>query len=90
MTGDALLQQSLLQQQQRSNPHALQFLQRWMSRPSMGCVYLLGRDSDVWETPDLLDLIALRPQQSEGLFSAWIADTVVHRYHQTVGRYFKV
>lgn len=89
-TGDALLQQSLLQQQQQPNPQALAFLQRWMKRPSMGCVYLLGRDSDIWEKPDLQDLIAIKPQESDGLFSAWIVEKFLRRYHQTVGRHFRV
>lgn len=61
-----------------------------MKRPDMGCVYLYGRDSDIWEKPDLVDLIALKPQQSEGLFSCWVADHFLHKYHQTIGKYFRV
>lgn len=89
-TGNALLQQGLLQQQQPPSPQSLTLLQRWMKRTSMGCVYLLGRDSNTQEKPDLLDLIALRPQHSEGIFSAWVAGTFLPRYHQTVGRHFRV
>lgn len=87
--GDALLQQSLLQQLKQPNPTALEFLQHWMKRPDMGCVYLYGRDSNIWEKPDLLDLVALKPQQSEGLFSSWLADHFLQKYHQTIGKYFR-
>ena len=56
----------------------------------MGCVYLLGQDSETWNKYDLNDLVALRPRQSDGLFSAWVTDSVVHTYHRILGRYFRV
>lgn len=61
-----------------------------MKRPSMGCVYLLGRDSDIWEKPDLRDLITLKPQQEEGLFFSWLEARFLHTYHQMIGKHFRV
>ncbi|MCJ1243035.1 hypothetical protein MMC30_000231 [Trapelia coarctata] len=86
--GDALIQQGLLQQLQPPNPGDLEFLQRWMKRPEMGSVYLLGRDSDVWEEPSR-DLIALRNRQNDGLYSSCVAESLVRTYHRLVGRHFR-
>ena len=88
--GDALLQQKELYQLQTPNPQDLAFLQQWMKRPSMGCVYLLGRDSDLWENPDLKDLVALGPRQRDSLFSSWIANSLIYTYHKLIGWHFRV
>ena len=61
-----------------------------MKRPSMGSVYLLGRDSKVWSEPDLSDLIALHARHAEDPFTRWFSDTIVYAYHRVVGRFFKV
>ena len=72
------------------NPHDLSFLQDWMKRPSMGNVYLIGRDSDIWSKPDLSDLIALHPRHLDNSLTKWLSDSMVHAYHRAVGRYFRV
>lgn len=90
MAGDALLQRSLLQQRQAPSTQDLAFLQDWMTRPSMGGVYLLGRDSHVWERPVEGDLITLKPCQANDAFSSWVANKFIRRYHQALGRYFRV
>ena len=56
----------------------------------MGNVYLLGQDSDIWENPDVLDLIALNARREDDLFSKWVADCLVEWYHQILGRYIRV
>ena len=50
----------------------------------MGGIYLEGQDSDIWDKPDRLDLIAVRPRENESLLSAWISDAFVHWYHWTI------
>ncbi|MCJ1246684.1 hypothetical protein MMC30_003893 [Trapelia coarctata] len=87
--GDALLLQKQLCGLETPNAKDLDFLQNWMKRPSMGCVYLLGQDSETWEKPDVEDLVALRPRQADGLFSSWVTDSVVHIYHRILGRHFR-
>ncbi|KAK0728798.1 hypothetical protein B0T26DRAFT_748959 [Lasiosphaeria miniovina] len=46
------------------NRQDFEFLQRWMSSPSMGNVYLLGADSDIWEIFDPAELVALYPDMA--------------------------
>ena len=74
----------------KPNLRDLAFLQEWMKRPKMGNVYLLGQDSDIWEQPDILDLIALNARQSQDPLTTWMADDVVHWYHKVLGRLFRV
>ena len=61
-----------------------------MRRPSMGYVYLLGQDSDIWANPEESDLIALQARHSDSPVSRWMSDTLVHWYHQAVGRRLRV
>ena len=87
---EALHQQMTLTAQKPVNSRDLGFLQEWMRRPTMGNVYLIGRDSDIWSEPDLSDLIALRAGHSDDLFTQWLSDTFVHTYHRVIGRFFRV
>ena len=80
----------MLQKVPEPSPESLGFLQEWMKRPSMGGVYLVGLDSDVWEKPIPGDMVALWPDQSSDTFTSWIRRKVIPRYHQIVGRYYKV
>ena len=61
-----------------------------MKRPTMGGVYLLGRDSDVWSNPNQRDLIALNAQEKNDMFSSWVTKSFIYKYHQSVGQYFRV
>jgi hypothetical protein len=74
------------------NPRDLRFLKRWMKRPSMGRVYLIGPDSDIWEKPDEteFDLVALRARESGDIFSRFLTDVMIHWYHRFFGKYFRV
>ncbi|KAI4103509.1 MAG: hypothetical protein LQ339_004234 [Xanthoria mediterranea] len=82
----ALVHQSLITGMSKPNPRDLAFLQEWMRRPSMGNVYLLGQDSDIWANPEESDLIALQARHSDSPVSRWMSDTLVHWYHQAIGR----
>jgi hypothetical protein len=86
----ALLQQCQITKLQGPNPRDLAFFQRWMMRTEMGNVYLVGEDSDIWSHPDLPDLVALNARISGDPLSTWASNTVIHWYHQTIGKYFKV
>jgi len=55
----------------------------------MGSVYLLGRDSDVWEEPNQ-DLVVLRSRRDDGLYSSRVAESLVYTYHRPVGRHLRV
>ena len=61
-----------------------------MKRPSMGDVYLLGRDSEIWSKPDTPDLIALNARTAEDAFTTWVADSAVHWWHRSIGRFLRV
>ncbi|KAL8838166.1 MAG: hypothetical protein Q9176_005249 [Flavoplaca citrina] len=74
----------------KPNPRDLAFLQEWMKRPSMGNVYLLGQDSDVWANPEESDLIALQARYCDSPLSRWMSDILVHWYHQTIGKRLRV
>ena len=56
----------------------------------MGYVYLLGQDSDIWANPEESDLIALQARHSDSPVSRWMSDTLVHWYHQAIGRKLRV
>ena len=86
----ALVHQSIITGIPKPNPRDLAFLQEWMKRPSMGNVYLLGQDSDVWANPEESDLIALQARDCDNTVSRWMSDILVHWYHQTIGKRLRV
>jgi hypothetical protein len=83
-----VLQYSQIAKLPEPNPRDLKSLQEWMKRPSMGSVFLIGRDRNVWNYGQ--DLIALKPSAPGNKFSAWLVDTLTPLYHYTLGRYHKV
>ena len=87
---EALLQQITLASLRSPNPRDLAFLQEWMIRPTMGNVYLLGRDSDIWSNPDISDLIALNSRHADDHFTAWVTNNAVHWWHRVAGKHLRV
>lgn len=87
---NALLQQKLLAKFSPPSPRDLRFLQEWMERPTMGKVYLLGRDSETWTTANARDLVTVKHRGDEDPFSGWVMDCVVHVWHRLLGRHFRV
>ncbi|KAF2659984.1 hypothetical protein K491DRAFT_124748 [Lophiostoma macrostomum CBS 122681] len=85
----ALLEQVQMSKLNLPNLRDLDFLVRYMKTPSMGNVYLLGPDSDIWENPDLPDLISLNPKQSDNWVSRAVTVVVAGWLHRFVGRIFK-
>ena len=84
-TDEAVLHQTALSQLRKPHARDLRFLKEWLDRQDMGNVYLQGQDSDVWDKPDRLDLVVVKPRKKESLLSAWMSDNLVHWYHWTVG-----
>jgi hypothetical protein len=73
------------------NPHDLRFLQTWMQNPSMGNVYLLGPDSDIWEDARYsCDLFALKRREDHSPISRALGGCVVRWWHHCIGRRFRV
>ena len=87
---EALILQRLIVQFPAPNSKDLDFLQVWMADPKMGNVYLLGADSDIWEKPDLTDLIALRGGQNQSVASKAMSDYALHWWHRAFGWRFRV
>ena len=56
----------------------------------MGNVRLVGQDSNVWSEPDKSDLIALQARHANDQLTAWVSNTVVHWWHQIIGKYLRV
>ena len=72
------------------NKQDFAFLQTWMKAPSMGNVYLLGADSDVWETFDSAELVCLWPRKSDSSFAGFFTNSLVRWYHHLIGYRFRV
>jgi hypothetical protein len=85
---DAVLHYSQIAKLPEPKPRDLKSLQEWMKRPSMGSVFLIGRDRNVWNHGQ--DLIALKPSAPRNKFSSWLVDNLTPLYHFTLGRYHRV
>jgi hypothetical protein len=86
----ALMQQSSIAKFDGPNARDFQFLVHWMKNPKMGNVYLLGQDSDIWEKPDLEDLVTLNARQVADSASRILTDRLIHWYHHLLGWRFRV
>lgn len=87
---DAVLQQARLARLDGPSRHELRFLRMWMERPRMGNFPLVGLDRRTWDEEHEDDLLALRPRPASGVFSSWVADSLVPVFHRFVGEQFKV
>jgi hypothetical protein len=87
---EALLAQRVLAKQDRPLTRDMTFLQNWMKRPSMGFVYLLGADADVYEKPDLADLVVIKKHKDQSEAMRVVGDFCVRLWHQHFRRKAKV
>lgn len=87
---DAVLKQARLARLDKPSRHELRFLRTWMERPRMGNFPLLGMDRRTWDEEHEDDLMALRARPASGVFSSWVAETVVPIFHRFIGERFKV
>lgn len=62
-------------------------LNTWMKRPTMGDVYLVGEDRNIWSEPDRDDMITLKPVSADDGFTSEITLKLVHQYHSILGRH---
>jgi hypothetical protein len=80
---EALLSAKQLAQQDGPLARDMSYLQRWMKRPDMGYVYLLGADSDVYEKPELKDLVNVKRHQGRNNLAARVvADFAVRMWRK--------
>jgi hypothetical protein len=57
-------------------------LRLWMQRTDMGYVYLLGADSDVYEKPELGELITVKRHEGHNLAARVMADFAVRMWRK--------
>lgn len=77
--------QRMLAKEENSLKRDLSFLQQWMERPSMGCVYLIGADGDIYRNTDLSELIAFKRPNSNPLAARILGDGWVKFWHRRLG-----
>ncbi|GAW23977.1 hypothetical protein ANO14919_135560 [Xylariales sp. No.14919] len=70
--------------------HSFTSLQNWMKNPSMGNIYLLGADSDVWEKFNASELVCLKPSRADSLVTRFLTNKIITSYHCLVGHRFRV
>lgn len=85
----AVIQQKELVKMVSPSPEALSSINEWMTRTSMGSVYLIGEDRHLWKTTERLELLALDRSGCDDLLSAWMTNSATTWFHWAVGRYFK-
>jgi len=56
----------------------------------MGNVYLLGPDSDIWETPNHSDLFSVNATRHDSLLSRLVTVLAVDWFHRLGGRKLRV
>ncbi|ORY15534.1 hypothetical protein BCR34DRAFT_598283 [Clohesyomyces aquaticus] len=83
---EALLVQTLLAKHDGPLKRDLIFLQNWKKRPSMGYVYLLGANQDIWENPVVEDLIAVKRHEGHSLATRVIGDFLVYWWRRFSGK----
>ncbi|KAF2658215.1 hypothetical protein K491DRAFT_690369 [Lophiostoma macrostomum CBS 122681] len=75
---EALLLQTMLAKQPAPIERDLTFLQNWMKRTTMGCVYLLGYDRDVWTKTPREELVVVRSNDGHTFAARIIGDWVAY------------
>lgn len=85
----AILQQKAMAEMDSPGHEVLSFMNEWMSRPSMGSVYLLERDRSVWKSTPREELLALDRSRCDDLLSKWMTNSATTWFHRAIGRHFK-
>jgi hypothetical protein len=75
---------------EQPNDRDLNFLNTWMKIPTMGNVYLVSPDSDIWKESGLDELLCIRPRPNAGWLTRFLTVDAVNWYHQAIGRFFVV
>lgn len=87
---DALLQHSRLHQLPNPNKHDLRVLREWYSDPDFGGMFMPLPETNAWHEDVTEDLVALSARKTDGdVFTGWITDTVMPRFHKIIGHRFK-
>ncbi|KAH0834597.1 hypothetical protein FOPE_03745 [Fonsecaea pedrosoi] len=83
---EAVIQYHQMSEMPKPSTNDLAGLQEWLRRPSLGAVYLTGRDREVWSQGTDLVAIADRPRSNR--LRSWIADYLVPALHR-IGRHLR-
>ncbi|KAF2094721.1 hypothetical protein NA57DRAFT_45802 [Rhizodiscina lignyota] len=83
---EAVVRYSQMLSLQEPGEYELRNLQEWFRRPTMGAVYLTGRDRDVWK--DGVDLVALKSAERHYPFVSWL-NGLTPTFHRIFGKYYK-
>ncbi|KIW81816.1 hypothetical protein Z517_04842 [Fonsecaea pedrosoi CBS 271.37] len=76
---EAVIQYHQMSEMPKPSTNDLAGLQEWLRRPSLGAIYLTGRDREVWSQGTDLVAIADRPRSNR--LRIWIADSLVPTLH---------
>lgn len=72
------------------NDRDLDFLKTWMKIPTMGNVYLVSPDSEIWKESGIDELLCIRPRSNSGWLTQVLTVDAVDWYHRAIGRHFMV
>lgn len=86
---EAVLKQAKLARLEDPSRQDLDLMRTWLQRPTMGNLPLLGLDRTVWDKDHEADLMALRARRQNDLFSTWVIENVVPKFHHVIGAKFK-
>lgn len=65
----------------------VEFLRRWLQRPSIGNNFLTGLESSIWAPENDKDLLCLMAQREESdWFSDFLREKMLSLYHYVFGR----
>ena len=96
---EALLQYKQMCALQNPTKHDLSRLREWLERPEGGDNFMRGVEREIFHKDARLDadqerasdLVTMsREAMEHDFFSRWLTDEVLHKFHSTIGRHFKV
>jgi hypothetical protein len=60
----------------------------WMERTSIGSIYSIGEDKNIWSDPDISDLISLHDSAEIDIFNGALSrmpKSLIRFYHRAIG-----
>lgn len=81
--------QSQLTRLEQPNPQEVEKVRMWMGSTTMGNVFLLGQDSDIWQNEKMRDdLVAPKVSKADDSLTRWIIEGAAQKWHYWIGRNF--
>jgi hypothetical protein len=81
-TDKALLSAQRLAREESPLARDMAYLKQWMKRSDMGYVYLLGADSDIYEAPEVSEMVAIKRHKGHGLAARVVADAGIRMWRK--------